>query len=213
MNIPINDDNHTGIFGNRREAINSTYSKAKLFIEPFKFFNLDTINSLIVFIDSDLSEIRDNLRSRIVVFLIKKLYTSTAVNKKLIKTSEKFRSDMDKFIENGLPFYLEVFEAKKPTLFDYFMKIVSSIRRFFYGSDLYSEGCDSLREVVSLLKERPLTKINNFTLPSPMEEYSDSLTGAVLEFSPSPSPLDNLLTVDPNTVLEDDDRYSIPEKL
>jgi len=93
------------------EILETIYKKVALFglslisKKPFGFIE---INKLVLFIEAEISEIRDDLKEEVTVEFIKRFYNSSEFAKSREKIPETLRVKLDGFIESGLVYYISV---------------------------------------------------------------------------------------------------------
>ena len=139
-------------------VIERSYNKALQIAETFDNFNLNTVNSLILFLRSDLQEIRDDLKSKIIVRLIRRIHKSDINSKNLEKNTQKTQK-FNLFIDNGLQFYVDIFDITPPnkkTITSMFLKFFTSLFNRFKKSS----PANSLREIADNIKLSSDVKLN-----------------------------------------------------
>lgn len=181
-------------------TIEITYTKAETELMRYCYFDLKTLDGLIVFLKEELKEVRDDLRSKIVVRLIRRLYKSDIMLKKLEKNTQAYNNKLNQFIDYGLQYYVDLVAINKKTY-----SIYSHICAIFCIRTSRFEGLNELT--------KNLVRTSNNSLTSPMEEEPDSETEVLQQPLPSPSLPDNCQIVDPNKVSIIFEKGAIPEKL
>jgi hypothetical protein len=184
------------------------YKKGETYLMDICYFDLETIERLVVFLKQELPEVRDDLQSKIIVRIIRRLHKSDTLLKKLEKNTQAYNYNLNKFIDYGLQHYVDLVKinSKKRSLFS---KICTL---FCFRSNEFR----ALNEITkNLVPSISISSLGNSTglLTSPMEVGSDSETEVAQQQSPSPSLPDNCQIVDPNKVSTVFEMDATPEKL
>ena len=180
------------------------YTKAEIFVLKSSYFDLKTIEALVSFLQTELTEVRDDLRSKYIVRLIRRLHKSDIMLKKLENNTQAYNSKLNQFIDYGLQYYVDLVKIKPPSL-------STQICRAFC---IFSRPFGALNEITKNLKKSSLDESDSInTLASPMEEVPDSNHELDQQQSISPSLPDNCHVVDPNKVSVVFETDATPEKL
>lgn len=205
---------------NDQTLIASVFNKAELFANNTGEFNMNTVNLLIVFLRSQLNEIRGELRSKIIVRLIRQLRNSAVLAKNLEKNTHEFNKKFSLFLEYGFQYYVDIYNEipdKKPIFKGGLISRVGFLYRRFLSFFSFNRPSptllNSLREILANLDRPGSALVNNFVLPSPMEEVQASETEVIPQLPLSPCLPDNSQAADPIQVSIISGQGAIPEKL
>lgn len=97
-----------------QDILESIYAKVEKFglgIVSKKTFGFVEISSLVLFTEAAVSEIRDDLKERVTVELIKRFYASDAFAEFKGKIPEEIRKKVDGFIDEGLSHYVVIINS------------------------------------------------------------------------------------------------------
>jgi hypothetical protein len=182
------------------KSLEITYTKAETQLIRYSYFDLKTLDDLIVFLKEELKEVRDDLRSKFVIRLIRRLYKSNIMLKKLEKNTQAYNNKLNQFIDYGLQYYVDIvaINEKRYPLYSHICSIFC----------LRTSRFEALNEITKNLVRPSIS-----SLISPMEEASDSYSEEVQPLPPSPSLPDNCQIVDPNKVSIVFEKDATPEKL
>lgn len=81
------------------------------FVKPFNFRML---TELIVALSANVSQFRDEQKTEAIVSVIRRLYKSTRIQEKLSVFPESKQRRLTRFIQEGLPFYVDMAEDLAP---------------------------------------------------------------------------------------------------
>jgi hypothetical protein len=191
---------------NDNSSEDEIYLKAEAELIKHSYFDLDTLIAVAVLLKNSSAEVRDDLRSKLVVRLIRRLYKSDIMLKKLEKNTQAYNYKLNQFIDKGLHYYIDLvkIDTVKPSLFSKLFCLRTG--RF-----------DALNEITKNLKRSTIDMScnNNSTgsLSSPMEEAPNSEIQVDLQQQSSLSLPDNCQIVDPNRVSIVFEKGATPEKL
>lgn len=171
------------------DFIRGVYSKAEQKANKSKVFDLKTLNSLILFINREIYEIRDELKSEVISNIIIKIYMSDKITEKMTKINESDRSKFTLFINNCLISYINVLCINTQPKFTLNCFSVSNTPVL------------NLRDVTDSLKDISNKDKNQYscfmsTVPSPMEVVVEKANLTDPKQQPSLIPLDSCEPVD-----------------
>lgn len=75
-----------------------TYAKAEIILLKSSYFDLKTVDTLVSFLQEELAEVRDDLRSKYIVRLIRRLYKSDIMLKKFENNTQTYNHKLNQFI-------------------------------------------------------------------------------------------------------------------
>jgi hypothetical protein len=86
---------------------------AQNFVKPFNFRML---TELIVALSANVSQFRDEQKTEAIVSVIRRLYKSTRIQEKMAVFPESKQQRLTKFIEEALPYYVDMADELVPTV-------------------------------------------------------------------------------------------------
>jgi hypothetical protein len=117
-----------------RELLESIYNKFEKFgllLVAKKQFGFQTINQCILFINSEIQEIRDDSKEAVTVAFLKRFYSSKAFSELKGKIPEEIRNKLNGFIDDGLVHYISIANSSFVT-FNYYIWRKWLVRKITY---------------------------------------------------------------------------------
>lgn len=109
---PVLEDLDTGI-------IDNIYKKTETFgmsLIANRCFDLKTVNALVLFLEAEIGEIREELHVPVKISVIKRFYVCCAKG----KNNDNLRNGLNNFMEGGLEYYINMISGTYP-LFNYYI--------------------------------------------------------------------------------------------
>ena len=117
-----------------RELLESIYNKFEKFgllLVAKKQFGFQTINQCILFINSEIQEIRDDSKEAVTVAFLKRFYSSKAFSELKGKIPEELRNKLNGFIDYGVVHYISIANSSFVT-FNYYIWRKWLVRKITY---------------------------------------------------------------------------------
>jgi hypothetical protein len=200
-----------------KDILESIYKEVEQFgidVVLKKPFGFQSINQLILFINAEIQEIRDDSKDAIIVAFVKRFYSSEAFSDFKRKIPREIRNKLDGFINEGLVHYISISNGTF-VKFNYYMWRRWFIRKITYLykrlTGFFSEVpraevklCDKCKfpiepdtinfeESTNMVEdENSMTLVeeeDSTPVVSQMEVFPGQVPESVLEPSPSASPL------------------------
>jgi len=113
------------------ESIYNKFEKFGLLIVAKKQFGFQTINQCILFINSEIQEIRDDSKEAVTVAFLKRFYSSKAFSELKGKIPEEIRNKLNGFIDDGVVHYISIANSSFLT-FNYYIWRKWLVRKITY---------------------------------------------------------------------------------
>lgn len=113
------------------ESIYTKFEKFGLLVVAKKQFGFQTINQCILFINSEIQEIRDDSKEAVTVAFLKRFYSSKAFSELKGKIPEEIRNKLNGFIEDGVVHYISIANSSFVT-FNYYIWRKWLVRKITY---------------------------------------------------------------------------------